>query len=330
VSRYLIIGAGAVGATLAAQLHDAGREVVLIARGRNSEALRTNGLRYIRPQGARTYRLPVVSGPEEVTLRQNDILVLSTKSQDTEAVLQDWAWRPVTGETASSALPVVLLQNGLDNERVALRRFATVVGGVVWMPSSHIVPGEVVSPAEPAVGALWLGAYPAGDYHGLTEDFTAAGFLVTVVPDIRPWKAAKLLENVANVLDALYRPSPLRDIATRALQAEARTVLTEAGFAFADPGPENVPEVTDAVVTREIPGHPRRGSSTWQSLARHAPLETDFLNGEIVLQARLLGREAPLNAAVTQRAHQVSEPRALGDEDLRRTLPELLRRHAGT
>jgi ketopantoate reductase len=33
VSRYVIIGAGGIGVTLAAQLQGAGREVVLVARG---------------------------------------------------------------------------------------------------------------------------------------------------------------------------------------------------------------------------------------------------------------------------------------------------------
>ena len=46
----------------------------------------------------------------------------------------------------------------------------------------------------------------------------------------------------------------------------------------------------------EIEGYPRGGGSTWQSLARHAgAVETDFLNGEIVLEARLLGMPAPVN-----------------------------------
>lgn len=40
-----------------------------------------------------------------------------------------------------------------------------------------------------------------------------------------------------------------------------------------------------------------------QSLTRAAPVETDFLNGEIVLAARLLGRAAPANAAVAGRVH---------------------------
>ncbi len=40
-------------------------------------------------------------------------------------------------------------------------------------------------------------------------------------------------------------------------------------------------------------------SSTWQSVARgHSQVETDWFNGEIVLQARLHGRQAPVNELI--------------------------------
>ena len=58
---------------------------------------------------------------------------------------------------------------------------------------------------------------------------------------------------------------------------------------------------------KEIAEKPRKvlttesQSSTWQSLARQqGSVETEFLNGEIVRQASLLGREAPVNAALTR------------------------------
>ena len=50
---------------------------------------------------------------------------------------------------------------------------------------------------------------------------------------------------------------------------------------------------------REIAGHAHAGGSTWQSLARNAgSIETDYLNGEIGLLARLHGVPTPANAAL--------------------------------
>jgi len=337
MTRYVIIGSGAIGATLGAELHAAGRRVLLVARGAQLAALRERGLRYLRPDGEHQIQLPVVGGPDEFELAHDDVLLLATKSQDTEEALRTWAWRPVKGadgapSTAATALPVVTLQNGLDNERAALRRFAVVYGAVVWLPSSRLRPAEVVSPAAPTVGALWLGRYPEpaeADERlaGIAEDLTSARFLVTVVPDIQRWKAAKLAGNVANALDALYAPSALRSAAARAVRAEARAVLTAAGLPPADLDPVRLRRV---VVAQPVPGQDPVRSSTWQSLALGGQPETDFLNGEVVLVARLHGRAAPYNAALAERVQRAAaegiRPGTLTDADLTATLPMLTRR----
>ncbi|MFJ5986176.1 rhodanese-like domain-containing protein [Lentzea sp. NPDC092896] len=325
MTRYVIIGGGAVGATAAAELHEAGRQVILVARGSHLDALRTGGLRYVRPGGVSEIRLAVVGGPDEVELQQDDVLVVATKSQDTEEVVRAWAWRPVGTSTAAAALPIVLLQNGLENERIALRRFATVFGAVVWIPASHLSPGEVVSPAEPAAGAFWLGAYPSGTHPRLAEiaeDLADARFHTEIVDDIQRWKAAKLIGNTGNALDALYRPSALRSAALRLTRQEAALVLG---------APALVPDrIREVVVIRPIPGHDRSGSSTWQSLQRGGAPETDYLNGEVSLQARLSGQTAPYNAALAERVQRAVaegvEPGSLDDADLAATLPGLTRR----
>ncbi|WP_226352304.1 ketopantoate reductase family protein [Pseudonocardia sp. ICBG601] len=160
MTRYVVVGAGAVGATLAAELHLAGRQVVLVARGAQLAALR-GGLRYLRPEGEQRVGVPV-AGQDEVTLRADDVLLLATKAQDADAALAHWAARPVAGGTAAASLPVVVLQNGMDTEWAALRRFTTVYGAVVRSPTTYLTPGEVVSPGAPAAGLVWLGRYPAG------------------------------------------------------------------------------------------------------------------------------------------------------------------------
>ncbi len=331
MTRYIVIGAGAVGGTTAAELHRAGREVVLIARGRHLELLRERGLEYVTAAGTERVVLPVAGGPQDIALRAGDVLVLATKSQDTEATVAEWAWQPVKGTDASAAelLPIVLLQNGLDNVRPALRRFATVFDAAVLIPASYVTPGEVVSPAAPDIGAIFLGAAPHGTdprIEQVATDLRAARYAVQVVPDIGRWKAGKLLGNLAHNLDALYQPSELRDAAAAALRAEASAVLAAAGIDVAQPFADGDLDLT-RIATQPIAGHDRGGSSTWQSLARSGSHESDFLNGEIALLARLYGARAPLNAAVQARAARVARDGTaaggLDDADLRRTLPTL-------
>jgi thiosulfate/3-mercaptopyruvate sulfurtransferase len=298
--RYIIIGAGAVGSTVAAQLHLAGIPVVAIARGEHGAAIREHGLRYRRPSGEQVVRLPVAANAREVELTADDVLVITTKTQNTEEVLQEWSWRPA-GDGLAADLPVVSLQNGVESERAALRRFRTVFGAAVWLPASYVHPGQVSAEGTERPGIFWLGRYPGGDDPRLSEiadDFRAARFVVEVVPDLPRWKAGKLLSNLANAVGALYGPN---ERLAAALRAEARLVFKAAGITAADLRAESEVDLSVAAPAEMVSGS-RGGSSTWQSLARGAgSVEGDFLNGEIVLLGRVHGVPTPLNEAIQRR-----------------------------
>jgi thiosulfate/3-mercaptopyruvate sulfurtransferase len=339
VTRYVIIGAGGVGVTFAAELQRAGRDCVLVARGAQLEFLQAGKLRYARPDGVRYPELPAAGDPAEIDLAPDDVLVLATKTQDAEAVIADWAWRPVrfpdgSQRAAAGCLPVLTTQNGLETERIALRRFATVFAGVLWVPATYVRAGEVISAGAPAVGVTWLGKYPAGAHPRLAAiaaDVRAAGFEVQVVEDILRWKAAKLLGSVTFVLAALYPSGELRDRAGQLLRDEAREILTAAGYGIADVAAESTADHSRFTV-HPVAGRAPGGNSTWQSFSRSSPLETDFLNGEIVLAARLAGRTAPANQAITERGRQAWRDGAaagsLGEDDLLAVLPQLGRGQA--
>jgi 2-dehydropantoate 2-reductase len=302
VTRYVMVGAGAIGASVAAQLHLSGAEVVLIARGEHARVIRADGLRHVRPEGEQRVRVPVAQSSAEVALTPDDVLVVATKSQDTEEVLKEWAWLPVSdGSAAAETVPLISLQNGLENERAALRRFARTSGAAIWMPSSYLRPGEVVSPGEPQVGAFWLGRYPGGldpDAEVWAEDLRKANFGVELVEDLPRWKAGKLVNNLANAVDALYAGAGRSKELIKALQAEGRQVLAAAGVQPKDLLTDSTLDISHHRIAPSLRDE-YGGSSTRQSLSRGAgSAEADFLNGEIVLLARLHGVPAPLNAAL--------------------------------
>jgi thiosulfate/3-mercaptopyruvate sulfurtransferase len=311
MTRYVIIGAGAIGGCVAAQLHLADIPVVMVARGAHAEQLRAGGLRYLRPDGDHLLDIPVVGGPREIRLRRGDVLVLATKSQHTEQVLQEWSWQSTdTGQSAAESLPILILQNALDNERSALRRFRSVLGAAVWLPADHLVPGEVIAQGLPKAGILWLGRYPSGsgpDARSCAEDLRRAGFAVQVVEDLPRWKAAKLLNNTANAIDALYQPGPRADALAARVRAEAREVFAAAGVSVADWATESDEDLTQAKAA-PVAGRSRVGGSTMQSLHRGTgSIEVDFLNGEITLLGRLHGVPTPLNEALQAQAARVVE-----------------------
>ncbi|MFB8243068.1 ketopantoate reductase family protein [Kitasatospora purpeofusca] len=331
--RYIIIGAGAVGGTIGARLHEGGHEVVLVARGAHLAALRADGLRFGTPQGTRTLRIPAVGGPAELALRPDDVLLLAVKSQDTAAVLAEWAPRPVAGGgTAAERLPLVCAQNGVENERLALRLFREVLAVFVWMPSTHVAPGRVSANGTPVSGILRLGGYPSGSGGGraaaIAADLDGSGFSAPVDADVARWKYTKLLGNLGNALDAVAGRGPYgRGSADGRLEAlygrvgaEGAAVLAAAGIPHDDPD-ELARTCGKALRLEPVEGEQRTGSSSWQSLARGTgSIEADHLNGEIVLLARLHGAAAPLNEALQRLAGEFARagraPGSLTPEEL--------------
>jgi 2-dehydropantoate 2-reductase len=299
--RYVIIGAGAVGGTIGVRLGEAGRGVALVARGAHLDAIRDRGLTLRSPDGTVTWRGSATDGPPAEPLPADTVLVLTVKSQDTEGALTTWVDAPVDGGgTAGERLPLVLAQNGVANERAALRLFARVHPVCVWLPATHLEPGVVVANGHPHPGMLHLGRYPSGSddtSRAIAADLTAAGFVAPVRDDVMRWKYGKLLANLGNGLQALLGRDVPEALAER-VRAEGVAALAAAGIAHTSPE-EEAAERGDQVRHRPVDGEERSGGSTWQSLARGAgSAEADHLNGEIVLLGRLHGVPTPANAAV--------------------------------
>ncbi len=87
MTRYIIIGAGAVGGAIGGRLALAGRSVVLVARGDHLRALREVGLRLRTPDEDVVQQVPAVAEPDQVRLTGDDILILATKTQQANDAL---------------------------------------------------------------------------------------------------------------------------------------------------------------------------------------------------------------------------------------------------
>jgi 2-dehydropantoate 2-reductase len=162
----VIIGAGAIGGTVGAVLTRADMPTVLIARGRHAEVLAGAGITLRTPDG--TFRTAVTSAsqPTQVRLTHRDVLVFTTKTQQLDAALQEWADQPVHGRrgvigTAGERLPAMTALNGVAAEEKALRYFRRVFGVCVWLPAVHLEPGEVIVRSWPVVGQFHIARWPA-------------------------------------------------------------------------------------------------------------------------------------------------------------------------
>lgn len=318
--RYVVYGAGAVGGAIGGRLFQAGADVTLVARGAHHDALRDRGLTLHSGEGSVTLPVPVVAHPAEAALAPGDVVVLAMKSQGTADAVRTLA------DCAPDDIRIACAQNGVENERVALRSFAAVYGIYVLLPAVHLEPGEVVAHASPVTGVLDVGRYPGGVDEvatGMADALSAATFASQPRPDVMRWKYAKLLDNLFNAVEAVCgsvlfgrgaadgggaqeaEQAALAEL-TRRVGAEGKAVLAAAGVDVATRD-EVRARRADRMDSPPVPGGAPHHSSTWQSLAaRSGSVETDYLTGEVVLLGRIHGVPTPANALLQALANRAA------------------------
>ena len=312
-TRYVIFGAGAIGSTIAALLTRAGSRVVCVARPAYAEALR-NGIVIKEDGNELRVHVDAVSAARELTPEDDDIALITTKSQSTEQAVD--LLRARYDET----LPVVCLQNGVRNEEIAAGRFNRVYAGLVFLSAVQIDPSVIELPQGRSVA---IGCYPSGVDDlavSISADLTRAGFEVMSSAHVMSMKWGKLVANLNNATTTItgyWLERAMLDPAMRRLMLSVREeglrVLDAAGIAVEPPAGEpsaiRIREMTDKL--REPPKHPydpsrlsegpHTYSSMWQDLhlGRKAH-EAEFLNGEIVALGRKFGTPTPFNSTLLE------------------------------
>jgi 2-dehydropantoate 2-reductase len=320
--RFIVYGAGAIGGVVGGRLFEHGHEVVLIARGDHARVIAADGLRIVSADDSVVLETPVVEHPSALEARADDIVLLSMKSQDTRGALDALV------ATWPRSTPIVCVQNGVENERAALRRFAHVYGACVMCPAGHLEPGVVQAHSTPISGLLDVGRYPHGTGE-VAEQVVAAlsssTFDSHTEPEIMRWKYGKLLTNLGNAIEVVCgRPARGGPIG-KLVRAEGRAVLDAAGIdAISDDEDRN--RRGDLLTRKPIDGRARSGASSWQSLARRTvSIESDFLNGEIVLLGRRHRVPTPVNELLQQLAVDLAvrrrPPAEMTEDDFLALLP---------
>jgi 2-dehydropantoate 2-reductase len=317
----VVYGAGAVGGVLGARLYDAGHDVVLVARGRHLQAIRDRGLTLAAPDGTRTRPVPVIGTAAELDTGTPTTVLLAVKSHQTHAAVED-----LTG-SLDATTPVVSVQNGVANEATLLRFFDDVQGVCVMMPTGHLEPGVVEAHSSPVPGILDVGRFPSGSddtTRRVAQAVRSAGFESEPRADIMAWKYRKLMMNLGNAVQACCGDGDgTKELADRA-RAEGEAVLAAADISVVSA--ETDRERRGSILQiGEVPGRERRGGSSWQSLRRGTgSIESDYLNGEVVLLGRLHGAPTPVNELLRRTALRMArdgvEPASLDAADLLRRL----------
>jgi len=314
--RIGVVGAGAVGGTIAALLDRGGHEVAVSARGEAAAVLRERGLRLTGAWGDHLARLRA----SETLEGRPELAFVCVKAQDAEAAI-------AANRAALDDATVVVVQNGLHGIESAARLLpgAECLGGLALYAASYAGPGEVAVTTD---GSTYLGEGP-GDPSPATR--RVAEILGAVMPAIATanfvgcqW--SKLIVNQVNAMPAITGLSAQETIADARLRRIITASMREAVRVGLDSGvrfgrlqglshgllsafaaaPTALGQALPRLMARRMGATPNPGS-TLQSLRRGRRTEIDHLNGAVVDAATRLGRDAPLNRALTRLVHEVEE-----------------------
>lgn len=283
--------------------------MVLVARQPHVEAIRASGLRLRTAKTTDVVEIAAVTSLTELTPSNDDVVIITAKTQDTPPIhdaLQRW----------NSNVAVVCGTNGVEHERMALRRFANVYGMVIQLPAQFEKPGEVTILCAPTNALVDVGRYPTG-VDGRAQQLAA---LIDASPSlsceaddhVMIKKHGKLLVNLGNAADAACGMHGRGAAVVRDAIAEGKRAYEAAGIVNEQPeGRADHYKQRTSLMRFEIPdGDTFLGGSTWQSLAKGATsLETDYFNGEIVLLGRLHGVATPANEFLLNLAARLLQDR---------------------
>ena len=316
--RIVVVGAGAIGASVAADLLRAGLDVTLADQWpAHVEAIAAHGLRVTVAGEPATVPARAMHLCELSAAAPFDIAILAVKAYDTR-----WSAELIRPCLAPDGY-VVGLQNALcDEDIAAIVGPSRVVSVVIELSAEIFSAGEVVRNSPPA--KTWFGV----GIDGARADATASQRVaevarllawsgrVSALDDVTAGKWTKLIAN-AMLLGPLgvtgLRLGEALGIAgvhafLASVGAEAIAVAAASGYRVqpvfgltADELRGTPAEVSHKLV-ETIVGHigPAALMAPAQDYRKRRRTEVDAINGHIVRRAVALGLAAPANAAVVE------------------------------
>jgi 2-dehydropantoate 2-reductase len=311
--RTAIVGAGAIGGILAVRLKLAGNDVSIIDRGAHLDAIRSDGLRLIKPDGTEESARDIPAwascaeaGPHDLVFLALKANVIASVAPAMRALFHDdtivvpiqnglpwWYFQNFSGPHAGYRLrsedPDGIIEANIETKRI--------IGCVVY-PAGEIVAPGVVHHVEGD-------RFPIGELDGAQTEranavsalLVGAGLKSPVLDDIRSEIWLKLWGNMSfNPISALTHATLVdicREPSTRELAAsmmrEAQVIAEKLGVTFRVP------------LEKRIAGAEKVGkhkTSTLQDVEAGRRVEIDALIGSVIELGELTSVATPSTTAV--------------------------------
>lgn len=323
---YTVVGAGAIGGTLAFHLARAGHHVTVVDADREHvAAIAARGITLLRDDTASSVAVASAVTPDDAPIALHRVL-LAVKAQATDSAL-DW----VAPRLASDGF-VVSLQNGLNESAIAARVGAVrTVGAFVNLFADVTGPGQI---RDGGRGALVVGEM----------DGTSSDRVRSLAQDLQSWGPARVTTNVpgylwsklgfgamltatalanapmADLIDA-YRPLMHRIAGEVFEVADAMGITLEPFDAF-DPLPysgnnEGAKDRATDILVAWLRTQAKDRSGIWRDLAvRHRPTEVPTHYGAVLAAAATVGVPTPLVRGLLDQIRQLEGGAVMSEERL--------------
>ena len=334
--KIAVLGTGANGASIGADLTRAGLDVVFIEQWpAHVEAMRAHGITINTPEESVTTQVRTMHLCEVATLKEKfDVVLMVMKAYDSK-----WAAQLIEPYLKEDGL-LVGVQNGMAADEIAsVVGLHRTMGCVLEITSAMFEPAVIERHSGHnrswfAVGAL--DASTKGREEEIASLLRHSGS-VDIVSDIRSTKWTKIISNATTLVPTAILGMPMREAilipemrafmiasgkeAQLASKLLGNTLLPIFGLTAKDIANED--QVVDTLLDTLMQGFVLPSSTTtilqdWQK-SRHS--EVNEINGLVVKTLKTFGKEAPVNSKIVEMARKIEHGELTPDP---KNLAELL------
>ena len=300
--KFLIVGAGAIGAYVGARMARAGFDVTLFARGPHLKAMQQHGVRVTSPDGDFQVRPRIASSLAEAG--PADVVVLGVKAHSLPQLAPQL--KPVLGAETT----VVSTQNGIPwwyfqgfggaAEGIHLERIdpdgvissaieaRRVVGSIVYFSTEISEPGVVLHTDGNRISIGEPDGARSDRCRRIAEVLVASGLRCPITTHIRQEIWVKILGNASlNPVSALTRATLAQMVRDPGVSQVIRGIMQEVEAVSRKLGMELPVSIDQRMAGAEKVGEHR--TSMLQDLEANRPMELEALVGSVVELGERLG-----------------------------------------
>jgi 2-dehydropantoate 2-reductase len=309
--RFLVAGAGAIGAYIGARMAHAGFDVTLFARGPHLRAMQEHGVQVRSSDGDFVARPTMASSLEEVGAV--DVVFLGVKAHGLPQLAPQL--KPVLGPETT----VVSTQNGIpwwyfqgfggELEGLRLERIdpggvissaieaRSVVGSIVYFSTEISSPGVVQHIEGNRISLGEPNGLRSERCRQIAEVLIASGLRCPVTTRIRPEIWVKVLGNASlNPVSALTRATLVQMLRDPGVSSVIRNIMQEVEALSNKLGMELPVSIDQRMAGAEKVGEHK--TSMLQDLEAGRPLELEALVGAVVELGERVGLAMPYTRTV--------------------------------